>query len=151
MDLDRNPKKCVDFGLLGILSIKHFGKFHNNETFSYLCSMKRKVIAFGRYYTEFIASLTDKEVLKVKYILSLLETEDRLPTKFIKLIRDGVYEIRINYNNNIYRIFFIFDEGQIVVLFNGFQKKTQKTPTSEIEKAIKIKEEYYDYKRQHAD
>ncbi|MDH6357583.1 phage-related protein [Parabacteroides sp. PF5-9] len=125
--------------------------FHYYETFPYLCSMKRKVIAFGRYYAEFIASLTDKEVLKVKYILSLLETEDRLPTKFIKLIRDGVYEIRINYNNNIYRIFFIFDEGKIVVLFNGFQKKTQKTPSSEIEKAIKIKEEYYEYKRQHAD
>ncbi|MDD2438271.1 MAG: type II toxin-antitoxin system RelE/ParE family toxin [Massilibacteroides sp.] len=113
--------------------------------------MKRKVIAFGRYYLDFISSLTNKEVLKVKYILSLLETEDRLPTKFIKLIRDGLYEIRITYNNNIYRIFFIFDEGQIVVLFNGFQKKTQKTPVSEIEKAFNIKEEYYEYKRQHAD
>lgn len=113
--------------------------------------MKRKVIAFGRYYADFISSLTDKEVLKVKYILSLLETEDRLPTKFIKLIRDGLYEIRISYNNNIYRIFFIFDEGKIVVLFNGFQKKTEKTPASEIDKAIKIKEEYYEYKRQHAD
>lgn len=113
--------------------------------------MKRKVIAFGRYYADFIASLTQKEVLKVKYILSLLETENRLPTKFIKLIREEVYEIRINFNNNIYRIFFIFDEDRIVVLFNGFQKKTQKTPASEIEKAIKIKEEYYEYKRQHAD
>lgn len=87
----------------------------------------------------------------MKYILSLLETENRLPTKFIKLIREEVYEIRINFNNNIYRIFFIFDEDRIVVLFNGFQKKTQKTPASEIEKAIKIKEEYYEYKRQHAD
>lgn len=113
--------------------------------------MKRKVIAFGRYYADFIASLTQKEVLKVKYILSLLETENRLPTKFIKQIREEVYEIRINFNNNIYRIFFIFDEDRIVVLFNGFQKKTQKTPASEIEKAIKIKEEYYEYKRQHAD
>jgi phage-related protein len=44
-------------------------------------------------------------------------------------------------------VFFIFDEGKIVVLFNGFQKKTQKTPTSEIAKALKIKEEYYEYKR----
>ncbi|MDR1161636.1 MAG: type II toxin-antitoxin system RelE/ParE family toxin [Tannerellaceae bacterium] len=113
--------------------------------------MKRKVIAFDRYYNDFISSLTEKEVVKVKYILSLLETEERLPTKFIKLIRDGLYEIRVNYNNNIYRIFFIFDEGQIVVLFNGFQKKTQKIPVSEIEKAIKIMEEYYEHKRQHAD
>ena len=56
-----------------------------------------------------------------------------------------------SYNGNIYRIFFIFDEGQIVVLFNGFHKKTQKTPSSEIDKALKIKEEYYEYKKQHAD
>ena len=47
--------------------------------------------------------------------------------------------------------FFIFDEGQIVVLFNCFQKKTQKTPETEIDKALKIKEEYYEYKKQHAD
>lgn len=80
-----------------------------------------------------------------------METEDRMPVKFIKAIHDGLYELRIEYNSNIYRLFFIFDEGQIVVLFNGFQKKTQKTPPSEIEKALKIKEEYYEYKRQHAD
>ena len=117
----------------------------------YLCQMKRKVIAFGRYYAAFISSLTAQEALQVKYILSLLQIEHPLPPKSIKLLRDGLYEIRISYNNNIYRIFFIFDEGKIVVLFNGFQKKTEKTPASEIEKAIKIKEEYYEYKRQHAD
>jgi len=55
-----------------------------------------------------------------------LKSDDRVPVKFIKSIRDGLYELRIEYNSNIYRIFFIFDEGQIVVLFNGFQKKTQK-------------------------
>jgi len=113
--------------------------------------MRRRIIAFGKYYKEFLSALTEKEALKMKYILSLLETEDRMPVKFIKSIRDGLYELRMEYNSNIYRIFFIFDEGQIVVLFNGFQKKTQKTPKSEIEKALKIKEEYYEYKRQHAD
>ena len=66
-----------------------------------------------------------------------------LPVRFIKFIRDGLYELRMEYNSNIYRVFFIFDEGQIVVLFNGFQKKSQKTPTNEIEKALKIKEAYY--------
>ena len=65
------------------------------------------------------------------------------PLKFIKHIRDGLYELRISWNSNIYRLFFIFDDGQIVVLFNGFQKKTQKTPSQEINKALKIKEEYY--------
>lgn len=113
--------------------------------------MRRKIIAFGRYYKEFLETLTAKEIFKVKYILSLLETEDRMPVKFIKSIREGLYELRIEYNSNIYRIFFIFDEGQIVVLFNGFQKKTQKTPKLEIDKALKIKDEYYEYKRQHAD
>lgn len=89
--------------------------------------MRRKVIAYGQYYKDFLATLTEKEIQKVKYVLSLLGTEDRLPIKFIKVIRDGLYELRISYNGNIYRIFFIFDEGQIVVLFNGFHKKTQKT------------------------
>ena len=82
------------------------------------------------------------------YIISLLETEDRLPVKFIKYIQNGLYELRMEYNGNIYLVFFIFDEDKIVVLFNGFQKKTQKTPAKEIEKALKIKEEYYEYKRQ---
>ena len=112
--------------------------------------MRRKIIAYGHYYKEFLATLTEKEIQKVKYVLSLLETDDRVPVKFIKSIRDGLYELRIEYNSNIYRIFFYFlTRGKIVVLFNGFQKKTQKTPKSEIEKALKIKEEYYEYKRQH--
>jgi len=72
-----------------------------------------------------------------------LKTQDRLPKKFVKLVRDGLFELRTEYNGNIYRVFFIFDEGQIVVLFNGFQKKTQKLPNAEIEKALKIKEAYY--------
>lgn len=110
--------------------------------------MERRIIAFGQYYQEFISSLDEYEKKKVHYILSLLQTEDRLPIKFIKLIRDGLYELRIQYNGNIFRIFFIFDEGQVVVLFNGFQKKSQKTPEKEIAKALKIKEEYYEYKKQ---
>jgi len=60
---------------------------------------------------------------------------------------DGLFEIRIEFESNIFRIFCCFDEGNIVVLFNGFQKKTQKTPKNEIEKAIKIKQEYFDYKK----
>lgn len=69
--------------------------------------------------------------------------EDRISTKFVKYIRDGIYEVRAMYSNNIYRIFFIFDDGKIVVLFNGFQKKTSEAPENEIKKALKIKEEYY--------
>ena len=68
---------------------------------------------------------------------------DRLPVKFVKHLRDGIFELRTEYEGNIYRVFFIFDEGNIVVLFNGFQKKAQKTPQNELEKALKIKEAYY--------
>ncbi len=88
-------------------------------------------------------SLTEKEQEKIQYGLLLLKSQDRLSKKFVKLIRDGVYELRTEYGGNIFRVFFIFDEGDIVVLFNGFQKKTQKTPKNEIEKAIRIKEAYY--------
>jgi len=92
-------------------------------------------------------TLGEKERLKMKYIVSLLETGDRMPVKFLKFIRDGVYELRMEYKSNIYRLFLIFDEGNVIILFNGFQKKTQKTPESEIEKALKLKKEYYEQKQ----
>lgn len=102
--------------------------------------MKRKIITYGGYFERFIETLSSKELIKLNYIISLLETEERMLVKFI---RDGLYELRMEYNTNIYRVFFIFDDGHIVVLFNGFQKKTQKTPLGEIEKALRIKEDYY--------
>ena len=105
--------------------------------------MIRKIITYGGYFEAFMATLKEKDQEKIQYGLLLLKTQDRLPKKFIKLVRDGIYELRTEYGGNIYRVFFIFDEGQIVVLFNGFQKKSQKTPENEIEKAIRIKEEYY--------
>ena len=88
-------------------------------------------------------TLKEKEQEKIQYGLLLLKSQDRLPKKFVKLVRDGIYELRTEYGGNIYRVFFIFDEGEVVVLFNGFQKKAQKTPQNEIEKAVKIKEAYY--------
>ena len=108
---------------------------------------KRKIRTYGGYFEAFIDSLSDKEQEKVQYGLLLLKTQDRLSTKFVKFIKDGVFELRTEYNGNIYRVFFIFDEGNIVVLFNGFQKKTQENPNSEIKKEIKIKEDYYANKR----
>ena len=59
---------------------------------------------------------------------------------------EGLYEIRIEFESNIYRIFCCFDKGHLVVLFNGFQKKTQKTPKKEIELVLKLKEEYFNSK-----
>lgn len=109
--------------------------------------MKRIILTYGGYFERFMMTLTDSEKRKVHYVLSLLETEDRIPAKFVRLIRSGLYELRIEYAGNIYRIFFIFDDGNVVVLFNGFNKKSQKTPQREVEKALNIMKEYYADKR----
>ena len=111
--------------------------------------MERKIITFGNYFKSFIDSVDDSVRRKIDYVLDMLKTQKRINSKFVKLIKDGIYELRVEWESNIYRVFFIFDEGNIVVLFNGFQKKTKKTPQAEIEKALKIKEEYYEYKRKH--
>jgi len=115
--------------------------------FIYLCNMIRTIQAFGDYYDLFMDTLTVSEKMKVHYILDMLKIQERVSTKFVNHIQDGLFELRVEYNSNIYRLFFIFDDGQIVVLFNGFQKRTQKTPQKEITKALKIREDYYEYKR----
>lgn len=107
---------------------------------------EREIVAYKSYFLDFIKSLKSNEARKVYYILDMLKTQERISTKFVKHLQDGLYEIRAEYESNIYRLFFCFDEGRIVVLFNGFQKKSQKTPKSEIDKALKIKAEYYESK-----
>jgi phage-related protein len=108
---------------------------------------ERKIEAYKHYYREFMQTLTVGERQKIYYILDMLATQDKISTKFVKFIRDEIYELRAEYASNSYRIFFIFDDNKIVMLFNGFQKKTQKTPESEIKKAIQLKKEYYASKR----
>lgn len=103
----------------------------------------RAIRTYGGYFERFMQTLTSNVQEKIKYGLLLLKTQERLPTRFVKHIDDGIYELRTKVGSDIYRVFFIFDDGNIVVLFNGFQKKTQKTPAGEIEKAKKIREEYY--------
>ena len=103
----------------------------------------RKLIAYKSYFMDFVSTLSEEERGKLQRALDLFKVEDRMPRHYIKFIRDGVYEFRVNYGNNEFRIFFIYDGEVIVVLFNAFRKKTQKTPDREIRKAIKLKEEYY--------
>ena len=105
--------------------------------------MRREIYVYKNYFYDFIATLSEKVVDKIDYALTLLESQDKVSKKFVKYLRGEVYELHAEYESNIYRVFFIFDNGNIVVLFNGFQKKSQKTPQKEIEKAIKLKEEYY--------
>lgn len=84
---------------------------------------------------------------KVDYVLQIIITMPRIPEKFFKHLEDGIYEIRIEYRNNIYRVFSFFDEGKLVVLLQGIQKKSQKLNRKEIERAKKLRTEYYETKR----
>lgn len=105
--------------------------------------MERKIRAYRNYFTDFITSISELEARKVFYVLDMLKMQERLSTKFVKYIEDGIFELRAEHSGNIFRVFFIFDEGDIVLLFNGFQKKSQKTPRKEIELAKRLKNEYY--------
>lgn len=90
--------------------------------------------------------MNDSQARKVFYVIDMLKSQERLSEKFVKHLEDGIYELRAEYAGDIFRVLFIFDEGQIILLFNGFHKKTQKTPRKEIELAKKLRREYYDDK-----
>lgn len=108
----------------------------------------RELIFYGHYFEEFFAKQTEKVKEKIDYVLFVLTHAERVPEKFLKHMegQKGLYEIRIEVGNNIFRIFCCFDKGKIVVLFNAFQKKTQKTPKSEIDLALRLMTEYFDNK-----
>jgi len=111
--------------------------------------MTRVIIFHKEYFLDFYRTLDDKVKAKIQYVFELIKQVDRVPEKFLAPIsgNDGLFEIRIEYQSNIYRVFCCFDEGRIVVLFNGFQKKTQKTPKEEIERAKRLKKEYFELKK----
>ncbi len=104
----------------------------------------RKVTFFKDYFQNFFDKQSKKVKAKIVWTFDLVEDLQRVPEAYLKHIEnsDGLYEIRVQLGSDIFRIFCFFDQGQLVVLTNGFQKKTQKTPKKEIELAIKIKEEY---------
>ena len=110
--------------------------------------MGRKISFFENHFIEFYQKQNSKVKGKIQYAFELIKQVDRVPEKFLKHLTgtNGLYEIRVEYQSNIYRIFCCFDKGKLVILFNGFQKKTQKTPKKEIEKAIKLMECYFEQK-----
>jgi phage-related protein len=105
----------------------------------------RQVIAYKRYFLDFYEPLPDNVQEKIEWTLALIRVIRFVPEKYFKHLQDtdGLYEIRVEVGNNIYRIFSFFDKGNLVVLGNAFQKKTQKTPKQEIVKALKIMNEYF--------
>ncbi len=107
----------------------------------------RKIIAYKNYFGDFFKKLSRQEQEKVANALDMFTMEDKIPYHYVKFIRDGIYEFRVTCGNVEVRIFFIYDGNALVILFNVFKKKTQRTPDNEIKKAIKLKEEYYAIKR----
>jgi phage-related protein len=104
----------------------------------------RRVTLYKNYFIEFFDKQKPKVKDKILWTLRLIETQRHIPSEYFDHIigTDGLYEIRVRHGSDIYRVFCFFDEDQLILLANGFQKKTQKTPKSEIEKALKIKKEY---------
>lgn len=104
----------------------------------------RQVIAYKNYFLDFYEEQVDNVQRKIEWTLNLIRVTRQVPEKYFKHIEStkGLYEIRVEVGSNIYRIFSFFDKGNLVVLGNAFQKKTQKTPKQELEKALKIMEEY---------
>ena len=111
--------------------------------------MNRKIIFYKNHFIEFYQKQDEKVKDKIKYVLELIKQVEKVPKKFLQHLigTEGLYEIRIEYQSNIYRIFCCSDKGNLVDLFNGFQKKTQKTPNNELEKAVKLKNEYFENKK----
>ena len=109
---------------------------------------KREIRFYKHYFNEFFVAQDDKVRRKIAQTLLWIQTLDRLPVSILKCIggKKGLYEIRVEYAGNIYRIFCCFDEGSLVILFNGFQKKTQKTPSGEIDRAERLMNEYFNNK-----
>lgn len=105
----------------------------------------REVIAYKHYFEDFLKDQPIKVQNKVFKIVEAIETLERIPSQYLKYLEntDGLYEARIKLGSNIWRVFCFFDKGKLVILLNGFQKKTQKTPKNEIEKALKLKANYY--------
>lgn len=108
----------------------------------------REVIAYKNYFEDFLIKQNRKVQDKIFKVIEIIETYERVPSNYLKHLKGtaGLYEARIQLASNIWRVFCFFDEGKLVILLNGFSKKSQKTPKKEIDKAIELMNMYYDEK-----
>jgi len=108
----------------------------------------RQVIAYKHHFEEFLIAQSTKVQDKIYKVIEIIETYERVPSNYLKAITGtkGLYEARIKLGSNIWRVFCFFDKGKLVILLNGFTKKTQKTPKKEINKAINLMNSYYEDK-----
>lgn len=108
----------------------------------------REVIAYRDYFESFLRKQNTKVQDKIYKVIEIIETYERVPSNYLKFLKgtDGLYEARIRLASDIWRVFCFFDEGKLVILLNGFSKKSQKTPQKEIKKAVRLMKMYYDEK-----
>ena len=108
----------------------------------------REIYYYKSFYLDFFETLKPDVKRKFNWTLKLIATLDRVPVKYFNHMEDttGLFEIRIEVGSDIYRVFSFFDKGRLIILLNGFQKKSQKTPKGEIELAEKLKKQYFDEK-----
>lgn len=109
----------------------------------------REVVEFENHFSEFLKKQPVKVQDKIFKIIEAIETLERVPSSYLKMLvgTNGLYEARIQLGTDIWRVFCFFDHGKLVILLNGFTKKTQKTPKNEIEKALQLMQRYYDTKK----
>ena len=108
----------------------------------------REIYYYKSFYLDFFETLKPDVKRKFNWTLKLIATIERVPVKYFNHMEDttGLFEIRIEVGSDIYRVFSFFDKGRLIILLNGFQKKSQKTPKGEIELAEKLKKQYFDEK-----
>lgn len=109
----------------------------------------RDVVEFENHFSDFLKKQPVKVQNKIYKIIEAIETLERVPSNYLKAIvgTNGLYEARIRLGSDIWRVFCFFDHGKLVILLNGFTKKTEKTPNNEIKKALLLMQKYYDTKK----
>lgn len=107
--------------------------------------MQRRLKTYGNYFLDFYNLLGQDIQEKIDWVFEVVKTAEQIPKKFFEHLTgsDGIYAIRIEYEGNIYRVLCFYDKGNIIVLVNSFQKKTQKTPPREITLAERLKKQYF--------
>jgi len=112
--------------------------------------LNRKIIVYKDFFWEFYNAQNAEVQTKIDWTIGIVRALQFIPSKYFDHLTgtEGLFEMRIKVNSSIYRVFCCFDEGNLVILFNGFKKKTQKTPKNEIDKAMKLKKEYFEEKKE---
>ena len=113
-----------------------------------MTDFKRDIGIYENHFSDFYKKQSLVIRKKIDWTLLLIKTTRIVPEKYLKHLTntDGIWEVRVSTGSGIFRIFCFFDEGNLIILLSGFQKKTQKTPAKEIKRAERLKKEYYESK-----